>query len=126
VAGELIAVGVDAIDVMRRVGPTAWTVLTALALDAERSDGELIALASVRSLAAELGLNTDTVARAIVRLRRARLLVQVTGRFELGAYGLTIPTDVIGFTVTAPVERIRRHRQLPALSGTQLALLEAD
>jgi hypothetical protein len=71
VAAE-IAVGVAAIDVIRDVGPTAWMVLTALALDAEHEGGTVVARASVRSLAARPQLDKDTVGRAMARLRAQR------------------------------------------------------
>jgi DNA-binding IclR family transcriptional regulator len=124
VASEPILVGAAAITVARWVGPAAWTVLTVLAVDAESKGGSMVARASARSLAANLGMNKDTVARALARLRHAQLVVHVTGRFELGAYRLTIPADVIGFDPSAHTSRRRSgHR---AASGVQLALLEAE
>lgn len=51
------------------IGPTAWAVFEELTLGAERgSDGRLLVTTSVRRLAAELGLDKDTVARALARL----------------------------------------------------------
>ena len=51
------------------LGPTAWVVLEELALGAERgSDGRLVVTTSVRRLGAALGLDKDTVARALARL----------------------------------------------------------
>jgi hypothetical protein len=137
---EAIVVGAGALDVARRVGPTAWTVLMALAMDAEKTGDGLVAPGSVRSLGRTLGLNKDTVARALVGLRRARLVVPVAGRFEAGAYRLTFKPCLIavcpgdkpcliavgpgddrsGQVRTSPLHR-RNHR-----SGEQLALLEAD
>jgi DNA-binding IclR family transcriptional regulator len=122
---ESIVVGSGAIGVVGRVGPTSWTVLTALAIDAAAS-GELTVRASVRSLAADLGLNKDTVARAVVRLRRERLVVPVASRFEPSMYRLTIPADVIRFMADASPPHPRRDRHSPTMSGVQLALLEAD
>jgi hypothetical protein len=109
-----------------RVGPTAWAVLTALALDADTTGGAPIARASVRSLAVELGLNKDTVARALIRLRDARLVVAMTGRFEPSSYRLTIPAGVISFVVDTPHRRDGRPRYSSAPPAVQLALLEAD
>jgi len=54
------------------LGPTAWAVLEELTLGAERGgDGRLVATTSVRRLAAALGLDKDTVARALARLSSA-------------------------------------------------------
>jgi hypothetical protein len=118
-----MVVGSGALGVVGRVGSTSWTVLTALAVDAAAS-GELTVRASVRSLAAELGLNKDTVARALVRLRRACLVVPVAGRFEPSMYRLTIPPEVIRFG--ADVASAHRHPRRGPCAGVQLALLEAD
>jgi DNA-binding IclR family transcriptional regulator len=78
----------------------------------------------VRSLASELGLDKDTIARALVRLREARLVVAEGGRFEHGAYRLTVPADVLQFTVAAgPLDR--RQARSPEPLALQLVLLEA-
>lgn len=120
-----IAVGVAAVDVIRRVGPTGWSVLTALALDAEHAAERVVVRASVRSLAAALRLDKDTVARALGGLRDAGLVVLEPGRFTPGVYRLTIPAELIRFTVGASLPRGgRRHAADDA--GFQLALLEAD
>ena len=110
----------------RRVGPTAWAVLTALAVDAEQTAGAQVARASVRSLAMELGLNKDTVARALARLRDARLVASMTSLFEPSAYRLTIPAGVISFGADVLHRRDGRARYSSAPPAVQLALLEAD
>jgi len=76
----------DAIDLVRRVGPTGWSVLTVLALDAESAAGHIVVRASARSLAARLQLDKDTFARALTRLRDAGLVVHEPGRFTPGIY----------------------------------------
>jgi DNA-binding IclR family transcriptional regulator len=124
VTGE-IAVGVGAVDVIRRVGPTAWSVLTALALDADAVAGRVVVRASVRSLAAALRLDKDTVARALSRLRDEGLVVLEPGRFTPGVYWLTVPAELIRYTVAASAPRSGR-RHAADDSGFQLALLEAD
>ena len=73
-----------------------------------------------------LGLNKDTVARALIRLRDARLVVAMTGRFEPSSYRLTIPAGVISFVVDTPHRRDGRPRYSSAPPAVQLALLEAD
>jgi hypothetical protein len=108
----------------RRVGPTAWTVMTALAVDAKSEGGDMFVRASVRSLAATFGLDKETVGRAVARLRQAELVVHVTERFEHGVYRLTVPADVIGFNWDCAAGTIRR-RSRPS-SGVQLAFLEEE
>jgi hypothetical protein len=66
--------GPQALATARRVGSTAFTVLVALAMRAEPKPGAIRTRASMRSLAMELGLNKDTVARALVGLRDAGLV----------------------------------------------------
>jgi hypothetical protein len=126
VATDAIALGPGAVGMARRLGPTAWTVLTALALDAEATGGAVAVRASVRSLAAELGLNKDTVARALARLRHACLVVSMAPPFEPSAYMLTIPADVLRFAIDTSTDVSRPHRASRASFGVQLALLEAD
>jgi DNA-binding transcriptional ArsR family regulator len=125
-ADEPIVVGARAVKMARRVGPTAWTVLTVLAVDAEPDGGRMIARASVRSLAAALGLNKDTVGRALARLRRAELVIRVTGRFEVGVYRLTVPADVIRFNRDLAVHASRWHPRQGASSGVQLTFLDGE
>jgi DNA-binding IclR family transcriptional regulator len=124
VAGEIV-VGTAAIEVVRVAGPTGWAVLTALAVDAEYAAGEVVARASVRSLAAVLGLDKDTVARALTRLRESGFVVHEAGRFTPGVYRLTTPPAWIRFAVDAPAARSDR-RHAAEDSAFQLALLEAD
>jgi DNA-binding IclR family transcriptional regulator len=118
-----IGVGAAAIGVMRRVGPTGWTVLTALALDADHASGRMVIRGSVRSLAAQLGLDKDTVARALLRLRRAGLVAHEPGRFAPGCYRLTISPAIVRHDL---LMEPRERRRQTATSGVQLALLEAD
>ncbi len=77
----------------RRLGPVAWVVLEELC-DHAAGDGE--ARVSARSLAGVLGLDKDTVARALRRLTEAGLVVAGSqrrdgGRFGAGRYRLLIP-----------------------------------
>jgi hypothetical protein len=126
VSGEPIVLGVGAITTARRVGPTAWTVLTALALRAEPVAGQLSARASVRSLAEELGLNKDTVCHAVARLRQAGLLARSVSPFEFGSYCMSVPSDVIRIATAPTVELVPRRRPPTVASSRQLRLLEAD
>ncbi len=59
------------------LGPTAWAVLEELTLGAERGrDGRLVVTTSVRRLAVVLGLDKDTVARALGRLSAGGFVVR--------------------------------------------------
>jgi hypothetical protein len=116
-------VGPQALATARRVGPTAFTVLVALALRAEAEQGATPA--SVRSLAMELGLNKDTVAKALVRLRGAGLVVSNAVRCQSG-YRLRIPLDVVAVTGEATTPHSAPVLRVPVTTGRQLSLLEAD
>jgi DNA-binding IclR family transcriptional regulator len=82
-----------AIDLRRSLRPVAWVVLEELALAAVELDGELMAAASARSVAARLGLDPASAASAL-RTLRDRGLVELTrasgpaGRFGLSVYHL--------------------------------------
>ena len=82
--------------------------------------------ASVRSLAATLGLDKDTVGRALARLRHAELVVHVTERFEPGVYRVTVPAEVFGFKRDRAADTSRRRSRRRPSSGVQLALLEEE
>jgi DNA-binding IclR family transcriptional regulator len=101
-------------------------VLTALLVESEVAEGQLIAHASVRSLAADLGLNKDTVARALVRLRHSHLVVHEAHRFELSLYRLSVPAEVIALVSDSSVRLATRHRKPIVVPGAQLVLLEVD
>jgi hypothetical protein len=126
VSREPIVLGAEAVASARGVGPTAWTVLTAVAMSAESVDGQLLARASARSLAADLNLNKDTVCRALARLRKAGLLAHSVSPIERGTYRVTVPPDVIRVATEPVVELASRRRALTVVSSRQLTLLEAD
>lgn len=73
----------------RALAPSAWVVLEELALRADRAG---VAVASTRTLAADLGISKDTVARSLRRLTDVGLLERVdqrdssTGRFRTVVY----------------------------------------
>ena len=114
-------------DLRRSLGPTAWFVLEELLWRAETAQGQLQVQISTRELAAALGLNKDTVTRALGRLRNAGVVVparrdDVTGKSQ---FVLCVPLSLQ--PTVAPVEaerrtvRGRRARRRPA---DQLSLLE--
>ena len=67
--------------VKRAVGLSAWGVLEDIALDAHIDErGRLVADTSVRRIAANLGLNTDTVTKYLSRLRDHGFVLHEEGR----------------------------------------------
>jgi predicted transcriptional regulator len=118
----------------RGLGPTAWVVLEELLARSNGPADSGRASVSVRSLASELGLAKDTVARALSRLRRAGVVSacqtrSTSGAFAAGSYLITVPESVAiddDVTRTAEVTSAHRGRITPpsspsVRSDTQLA-----
>lgn len=118
--------GTDSVELRRALGPTAWVVFEQLLLASTVTPSGSRASVSVRSLAAELGLAKDTVARALSRLRRAGLVRMIqtrtrAGAFAAGSYLLTIPDSIT--VETAPqTTRSDRRSQAPRSITSQLVL----
>ena len=119
----------------RRLGPAPWFVLEELVLVGAAEGAET----NVRSLAAGLSLNKDTVARALGRLRAAGLVVaepqgSCAGRFAAGRYrvapfpGLQVldqPTECpppLPSRRPAPTQPPRDSAQLSLLADIQAAV----
>ena len=104
-SARAVTVGAGAGDGRRHVGPTAWCaleVLAALPMEGHDDDG-MCAQASVRSVAAELGVSKNAAQRAVHVLRASGLIVAVQcrssdGRFEIGTYRLSIPAQIVEAT----------------------------
>jgi hypothetical protein len=99
--------GPGAPQLRRELGPTAWSALEVL-VASTNADGD--ARASVRTVAAELGVAINTAQRAISRLRNAGIVTHaqhrsVDGHFAAAIYRLEIPTDVFDIA-TAPNGRL--------------------
>ena len=106
----------------RNLGPTAWCALECLL---ERTGEEAVAVASVRSLAVELGVARNTAHRALVALVRAGIAEAVQdrstdGRFQSGGYRLHL-ADL----AAKPVARRTRSRSASTATPdpAQLSLL---
>lgn len=87
------------LELRRRLGATAWLVFEELLLASTGPPGACEAEVSVRVLAGRLGLAKDTVARALVRLRREGLVTAqqtrtVGGVFATGRYRLHLPDSI--------------------------------
>jgi DNA-binding IclR family transcriptional regulator len=99
----------------------------ALAHDA---GGDLVLDASARSLAPEVGLSKNTVARALSMLRESGLVTFTQsrgndGEFNAGRYVIALPANVL--TIAAPMTTLpltsRSTHRVTHASVEQLALL---
>jgi hypothetical protein len=126
-----LTLGVAAPWLRGTVGPVASAVLEVVAERLDRREDRTVSCCSVRGLATELHLASDTVARALRRLADAGLLHHeadrdASGRFGSGRYVLTLPPNVFDLTTdlehpslsTPPAKTPVRSSK-----GEQLALL---
>jgi hypothetical protein len=114
----------------RRVGPVAWCALEVL-LERARPDGDGVVVdASVRLVAVELAVATNTAQRALKTLRSVGVVEPTQGRNAGGRFGAThyhlhLPVEI----VRGLQPRIRSSRQTPrprpraARPGEQLVLV---
>jgi DNA-binding transcriptional ArsR family regulator len=125
-----LVVGAAGTALRRQLGPTAWVVLEATVALAHVADGDLLVDASARSLASEVGLSKNTVARALSVLRECGLVTFTQtrgndGAFSAGRYVIALPADV--FTAAAPMTTVpltsRTTHRVTHASVEQLALL---
>lgn len=121
-----IVVSPHARELRRRLGPTAWVVLEELISTSTPHGAGCRSTATVRSLAADLGLAKDTVARALARLEAAGLVVAEQGRapagtFGPGSYRLTVPAGITLLQPEPPTPTPTRPRAARP-TGSQLAL----
>jgi hypothetical protein len=128
--------GVECSALRRSLGATAWFVLEELLLRATAElDGRLVVQVSTRELAEALGLNKDTVTRALARLREfkhigfvarggsagaARFVVYASGVTRLATNDMDRPT----LTTNEVPARTRPPRRRGKVLASQLSLLE--
>lgn len=116
----------------RRVGPTAWIVLEALAMRA--TDDPATVITNVRELGVELGLSKDTVARALHTLADTGLVDRLdvrddrTGRFVRSLYTIDLTRAGVHPADAAPPSSATRLTTrpaplAPASTDAQLSLL---
>jgi DNA-binding IscR family transcriptional regulator len=120
----------------RSLGPTAWVAFEVLIERSETVAGERVAVASVRAIAAELGVAKNTAARALAVLRAAGVVTVVqtrngAGQFAQARYVIHTTrvashaaTDTAVIPRSVPETRSRptpRHRRVDV---AQLTLLE--
>lgn len=126
-------------DVRRILGPTAWCALEVLVADAGTpTPGGRAVTASVRSVAASLGVSKNTAQRALTVLRGAGLIRidrqrRINGRFDAGGYVLNVPFERLPRAATpTPDEKPDRPRPQqkvltgPSEAAEQLSLLTTD
>jgi DNA-binding transcriptional MocR family regulator len=83
----------------RQLGAAAWAVLETMLAQSCGPAERCVATSTVRSLAADLGVSKDTVARALGRLRAAGIVTAeqpraVTGTFTTGSYRIAVPACI--------------------------------
>lgn len=109
----------EARSLRRALGPLAWCALEALT---ERADGPIVG-ASVRSLAAELGVAKNTAHRALSALTRAGLIAPIqdraaNGRFSAGRYRLHVEHLTRATTTSKTINRPAPRPTQPPTSNT--------
>jgi DNA-binding IclR family transcriptional regulator len=107
----------------RELGPLAWCALEFLV---EQSSDGVTTEASVRTVAAALGVARNTAHRAIVALTRAGLIEGIQnrgtdGRFRPGRYRLLLTDDLL--TRTSQQRQLQRRTPPTAAAAAQLTLL---
>ena len=121
-----IVVSPHARKLRRRLGPTAWVVLEELLSASQGDADDCHSSASVRSLADDLGVSKDTVARALTRLGAAGIVVAEqdrapAGTFATGRYRISVP-DGIALAKPEPSAPVATRPRAARPTGSQLAL----
>ncbi len=115
--------GPRAHELRSHLGTTAWAVLEEMLERSTRDGDQAVAQVSIRSLATSLGLDKDTIGRAVRRLRDLGVIDvdqarTATGAFAAGSYRLAVPASCISIACppqpsAASVDALARR--LPAL-----------
>ncbi len=133
----MLLLGDSASDLRRRLGPLAWSALEVLVSASCEDAEDVIVAATVRDVAAQLGVAKNTAHRALRALCSTGLATptqrrDAEGRDCDGGYRLSIPNDVIrragtGFETKAPANRPTSRRRAAVTSGAfQLDLLSTE
>ena len=126
-----IVVAGTATELRRRLGATAWVVLEELLVHSTGA-GSREATASVRALAAALGVSKDTIARALARLRDAGIVTALqarssTGTFRAGRYRIAVPPCIMFTAAAAPTVVTPRPKPLASHAPiVQRSLFDSD
>lgn len=99
-AARVISLGPAAAAMRRQLSPLSWCALEAVVARVRTTHNGSFSDVSVRSLASELAVATNTAQRALKKLRDAELIEQgqrrdYSGRFDTISYRVTIPADVL-------------------------------
>lgn len=99
-AARTITLGPAAAAMRRKLSPLSWCALEAIVARARTTDDGSFSDVSVRSLASELAVATNTAQRALNKLRGAGLIEHHqrrddSGRFDTISYRVTIPAGVL-------------------------------
>ena len=135
-----LVLGPSAASLRRRFGPVAWCALEALTSRSRPAVGGTVATASVRTIADDLGIATNTALHALKTLHNAELVVHHqsrngAGRFDAAWYRLIIPADVLRQLsrpqlTLSPTPSLHSRSAAAAGAavriGQQLALIPAD
>jgi DNA-binding transcriptional ArsR family regulator len=126
-ADRRLVLGGGSVELRRRLGPTAWVVFEELLLASSDTAEGCLACVSVRALGARLGLAKDTVARALIRLRRAGLVTPAQSRasngvFATGSYVLVVPDSISIHRASSNKPRARSQSCSPRSTDSQLVL----
>jgi hypothetical protein len=114
----------------RRVGPVAWCALEVLMTRRNVAADGVVVEASVRLVAVELAVATNTAQRALKTLRSAGVIEPAQargdgGRFGATTYRLHLPAEIQHAMRTSPQpsRRPRRPSKAAARVGEQLVLV---
>jgi hypothetical protein len=114
----------------RRVGPVAWCALDVLVARRRRSGDGFVVEASVRLVAGELAVATNTAQRALKTLRSAEVIEPAQtrgagGRFGATAYRLHLPVEIQHALqpIAQPRQSRRSSKAAAVEAGEQLVLV---
>jgi hypothetical protein len=114
----------------RRVGPVAWCALEVLLTRRSTDADGFVVEASVRLVAVELAVATNTAQRALKTLRSAGVIEPAQargagGRFGATSYRLHLPADIQRAVqpIPKPSRQPRRSSKAAVNVGEQLVLL---
>lgn len=135
-----VVLGRDAASLRRQLRPSAWCALEALVARGRLTADGMVAAASVRTIADDLGVATNTAHRALKTLRAVGLVEHAqsrgrAGRFDVTSYRLLVRGDVLARVPSARQSTLPRpaRQQAPSARaraavavGQQLVLLPSE
>jgi hypothetical protein len=114
----------------RRVGPVAWCALEVLVARGHLDTDGIVVEASVRLVAVELAVATNTAQRALKTLRSAGVIEPAQargagGRFGATSYRLHVPAEIQRALqpIAKPAPRPRRSSKAAAVKAAEQLVL---